>query len=110
MALTPIRRLLTGAARRAGITRDLEITSALRACQRELASMFGAAYSKFAEPVAVTKEGGLVIACRSPAVAQTIRLRDATVLRTVRAAAPRLTIERIILVPRSRDDARPERH
>jgi hypothetical protein len=106
MSLTPIRRLLTGAARRAGITHDLAITGALRACQRELASMFGAAYPKFAEPVAVTKEGAIVIACRSPAVAQTIRLHDADVLRAVRAAAPQLTIGRVLLVPRSREDLR----
>lgn len=106
MALTSIHRLLTGAARRAGITKDLNITAALRACQHALVDIFGTAYSKFAEPIAVTKEGALVIACRSPAVAQTIRLHEATVLRVVRTAAPQLTIDRVLLVPRSREDLR----
>lgn len=107
MSLTPLRRLLPGAAKRAGITRDLDITSALRACQSALRSIFGAEYSKFAEPIAVTAPHALMIACRSPAVAQTIRLHDAEVLRAVRAAAPTLTIERVLLVPRSREDIRP---
>jgi len=99
--------LLPGAAKRAGISRDLTITASLRACQRALAGIFGAEYSKFAEPIAVTKDGALTIACRSSAVAQTIRLHDADVLRTVRAAAEAIRIERVLLVPRSREDVRP---
>ena len=108
MSLTPLRRLLPGAMRRAGITRDLAITEALRACQGALRNIFGAEYSKFAEPIAVTAQRALMITCRSPAVAQTIRLHDAEVLRAVRAAAQTLTIERVLLVPRSRDDLRPQ--
>lgn len=108
MGFTSLRRLLPGAARRAGITRDLDITSALRACQGALRNIFGVEYSKFAEPIAVTAQRALMIACRSPAVAQTIRLHDAEVLRAVRAAAPTLTIERVLLVPRSREDIRPQ--
>jgi hypothetical protein len=106
MPLTPLRRLLPGAARRAGITHDLDITAALRACQRALVEIFGKEYSKFAEPIAVNAQRALIIACRSPAVAQTIRIHDAEVLRAARSAAPQLRIERVLLVPRSRDDLR----
>lgn len=106
MGLTPLRRLLTGAAARAGITRDLAITEALRACQRELARLFGNDYAKFADAIAIQKDGALVIACRSPAVAQTIRLHEAAVLDRVRAAARSITVARFFLVPRSPSDAR----
>lgn len=106
MALSHIRRLLPGAAHRAGITRDLVITAALRACQDALAQIFGAEYSKFAEPVAVRPDGALIISCRSPAVAQTIRLREAEILRGVRATVRQLHIERLLLIPRSAGDVR----
>jgi|GEM_PF-4696771 len=106
MGFTSLRSLVPGAARRAGITRDLAITEALRACQRALVSVFGADYSKFAEPIAVQPDGALVIACRSPAVAQTIRLHEQPVLRDVRSSARGLTIERLYLIPRSPSDVR----
>ena len=107
MGFAPLRSLLPGAARRAGITRDLAITNVLRACQKELERAFGSEYSKFAEPVAVRPDGALIIACRSPAVAQTIRLREQTIRDGIRDANPGITINRLSLVPRSRADATP---
>ncbi|MBI4450021.1 DUF721 domain-containing protein [Candidatus Uhrbacteria bacterium] len=104
MAFSSIRRLLPGAAKRAGITRDLAITEVLRACQRELATLFGKEYAKFADAIAVRSDGALVIACRSPAVAQTIRLHDARALQRIRAASPNVRIERLMLIPRSSND------
>jgi len=104
MAFSSIRRLLPGAAKRAGITRDLAITEALRACQRELTMLFGKEYAKFADAVAVRPDGALVIACRSPAVAQTIRLHDAKALQRIRDAARHVRVERLMLVPRSSND------
>lgn len=104
MSFSPIRSLLPFAARRAGITKDLAITKALHAAQGELERIFGKNYSMFAEPVAVKQDGAFVISCRSPAVAQTVRLNERAVLESVRAAAPSLNISRIYLVPRSRSD------
>lgn len=106
MGLSSLRSLLPHAARRAGITRDLAITEALRACQRELIRIFGPEYSKFAEPLAVRQDGALVIACRSPAVAQTIRLHEMDVLRAVQERARRVSVSRLCLVPRSASDLR----
>ncbi|MFH1098484.1 MAG: DciA family protein [Candidatus Uhrbacteria bacterium] len=104
MSFSLLRSLLHSAAQRAGITRDLTITTALRACQAGLVEIFGTEYSKFAEPIALRKDGALVIACRSPAVAQTIRLHETELLRTVRAASPSARVDRLFLVPRSRAD------
>ncbi|MDO8599019.1 MAG: DciA family protein [bacterium] len=106
MAFTPLRRLLTGAAARAGISKNLVITEVLRACQRELTQIFGTEYAKFADAVAVQKDGALVIACRSPAVAQTIRLHESAILERVRRAGVGLRLERLYLVPRSASDLR----
>lgn len=105
MAFSSLRYLLPGAARRAGITRDIAITRALRAAQESLTRMFGTDYSKFAEPVSVRQDGALVIACRSPAVAQTIRLHETEIVGYTKTAAPSLPIARLFLVPRSRGDA-----
>lgn len=104
MAFSSIRRLLPGAAKRAGITRDLAITEALRACQQELTMLFGKEYAKFADAVAVQQDGALIIACRSPVVAQTIRLHESKVVQHIRAAAQHVRIERLMLVPRSSND------
>ena len=60
MAFAPLRALLPGAARRAGITKDLAITTALRAAQGELARVFGRQYAAFADAIAVGKDGALV--------------------------------------------------
>lgn len=109
MAFSSIRRLLPGAARRAGITRDLAITEALRACQQELTVLFGKEYTKFADAIAVRQDGALIIACRSPSVAQTIRLHDAKALERIRHAAPHVRLERLMLVPRSSNDIRGDR-
>lgn len=106
MAFSSLGKLLPGAARRAGIGRDLAITTAIRAAQDALATVFGSEYSKFAEPIAVQNDGALVIACRSPAVAQTIRLKQERILRCAQAASPNIRIERVFLVPRSREDVR----
>ncbi|MDO8599089.1 MAG: DciA family protein, partial [bacterium] len=104
MAFSSLRNLLPGAARRSGITRDVAITQVLRIAQQELERIFGKDYSKFAEPVSVRKDGALVIACRSPVVAQTIRLHEMAVLTAVRTASTSITIGRVFLVPRSRED------
>lgn len=104
MSLTPLNRLLASAAQRAGITRDLAITHALQACQRDLEKLFGSAYSKFAEPAAVRSNGTLVVVCRSPAVAQTVRLHVHTIIANVQAAAPRAHVQHLLLIPRSRSD------
>lgn len=105
MSFSPIRSLLPGAARRSGITRDLAITKTLRACQRELVRVFGEDYPKFAEPVAVRPDGALVIACRSPAVAQTVRLREDAIRAGIHGANAGIAITRLYLIPRSRADA-----
>ncbi|MDO8425781.1 MAG: DUF721 domain-containing protein [bacterium] len=104
MALSSLRSLLGGAARRAGITRDLAITHALRACQEALREQFGDGYSKFAEPISLRADGALTIVCRSPAVAQTLRLREAALLARIRREAPSVTVSRLSLAPRSRED------
>lgn len=104
MGFAPLRRLLPMAASRAGITRDLAITQAIRAAQEALAERFGPGYSRFADPVAVRRDGALVIACRSPGVAQTIRLHEAKILGRVQAAVSTLGIRRLFLVPRNPDD------
>mgnify|MGYP001564818938 CR=1 FL=1 len=105
MSFAPLRSLLPSAARRAGITRDLAITKALRACQEALVGVFGSGYSKFAEPIAVRPDGALVIACRSPAVAQTVRLREQGMLGNIASANPGISVTRLFLIPRSRSDA-----
>lgn len=106
MGFTPLRRLLGSAAQRAGITRDLTITRVLRVSRDALADIFGERAPLFAEPVAMRKDGTLVIACRSTVAAQTVRLRERDILARVRAAVPRLHIERLFLIPRSREDVR----
>lgn len=105
MAFTSIRSLLPSAARRAGITKDLAIADALRAVTGRLEQIFGGKYGAFAEAVAMHPDGSVVIACRSPAVAQTIRLHESEILTAVRSATPSLRIERVFLVPRSKSDA-----
>ena len=106
MSLSPLRSLLGGAARRAGITRDLAITLVLRAVQEELTRMFGTKYAAFADATAVQKDGSIVVACRSPAVAQTLRLQEQQIIAHVRTIATAIPVTRLFLVPRSRDDLR----
>ncbi|MFH1430664.1 MAG: DUF721 domain-containing protein [Candidatus Uhrbacteria bacterium] len=104
MGLSSIGKLIPGAARRAGISRNLAITEALRACQAALQNVFGVDYSKFAEAGSLRQDGVLVVTCRSSAVAQTLRLREREILETVRQECPQLTINRLFLVPRSKED------
>ena len=106
MALRSLHDLLPSAARRAGITRDLAITAALRAGGEALAKIFGSGYARFVDVTAVTKTGELVLTCRSPAVAQTIRIHERAVIAAVTTAAPSLQVTRCFLVPRSRGDVR----
>lgn len=104
MSLTPLRRLLPGAARRAGLTRDLAITSALRAARGALEATFGPSYGRMADAVAVRPDGALVIACRNPSVAQTLRLKERAVLAAVRAVPGAAPVTRLLLAPRSQSD------
>ncbi|MBI4433878.1 DUF721 domain-containing protein [Candidatus Uhrbacteria bacterium] len=107
MGFASLRHLLPMAANRAGMTRDLAITAALRAAQEALVERFGPGYARFADSVAVRRDGALVIACRSPAVAQTVRFHEAAILTRVRAAASTLAIRRLFLVPRNPEDVAP---
>ncbi|MDO8463272.1 MAG: DciA family protein [bacterium] len=104
MALSSLGGMLRGAAQRAGITRNLAITEVLRAAQSALRAQFGDEYSKFAEPRSVRRDGSLTIACRSPAVAQTIRLQEAAILEHIRREVSAMTIVRLFLIPRSSAD------